>query len=670
MKPVVGIDVGGTFTDAVVMTGDGEIRVAKAITTPNQSHGAVEAVRKLGQKFNTLSDIVHGTTVATNAILERKGAVVGLITTDGFRDVLELQRQERRNIWDLFAEKPEPIIPRRRRFGVAERMQANGKPRLALDIASAKSCIARLKEQGCTAIAVCLLNSYANPEHERALAKILDEEAPGVYTAISSMISPHFREYDRMSTTVLSAYVGPKIKAYLSEFRNSFGEEGFAGGILVMGSNGGVLPPEAASENAAATCLSGPAGGVLATIQVARELGIKNAISFDMGGTSTDVSLIRNGVAAISTRSEINGLPISLPQIQIETVSAGGGSIASIDSGGLLHVGPQSAGSNPGPACYGFGGQNPTVTDAVFLMGLLRPAKFFGGQMKLERNAASAAFEGLAASIGSSVESVAESFYTIANHKMANAVRVVSVRRGHDPRDYALFSFGGAGPLHACSIAEELGISRVIVPMYPGAFSAYGLLCANLQRDFVRSLVKPLSQFNDQQLAALMDDLVSSVEPVVHDMGKGGLRWKFQIDCRYRGQAYEVSVDIPSKIDLSKLSAQFHQIHHRQFGFNEPDAEIELVNLRAIAVLSRRKPRLPKIEPSTTAPVSGDNGKVFFSGQWVDALFIGRDQLREGSGGKGPIVIEEATATTYIPKGWSYSVKSSGHIYISRDREA
>ena len=663
----VGIDVGGTFTDAVMVTADGQIRVAKAITAANQSLSAVEAVGKLDDDFTAITAIVHGTTVATNAILERKGAAVGLITTEGFRDVLEFQRQERRNIWDLFAEKPEPLVPRRRRFEVLERMMATGTPRLALDLQSARASIARLKEEGCTAIAICLINSYANPDHEHLLARLLDAEASDVYTAISSVIAPHFREYDRMSTTVLSAYVGPKIKAYLSEFRRRFAARDFAGGILVMGSNGGVLPPEAASENAAATCLSGPAGGVLATVQVAQELGIRNAISFDMGGTSTDVSLIRNGKAAMSTRSEISGLPISLPQIYIETVSAGGGSLASIDAGGLLHVGPQSAGSNPGPACYGFGGREPTVTDAAFLMGLLRSARFFGGAMRLDRMAATRAFDKLLAVIPSAVEDVAEKAFTIANHKMANAVRVVSIREGHDPRDYALFAFGGAGPLHACAIAEELGIGRVIIPMYPGAFSAYGLLCADLRRDFVRSIVRPLSKLDDNGLADLMKDLVASAGTAVRDMSKGVLKWRFQADCRYRGQAYEVAVDMPARPPfLGTVSAKFHKLHKRQFGFSEPDAEIELVNLRAISVNQRPKPRLPAIPPNGGGKLVGDRGRVFAGGQWLEAQFISRESLGSGSSGMGPVVIEEATATSYIPRGWRFAVNASGHIDVTR----
>jgi N-methylhydantoinase A len=471
-----------------------------------------------------------------------------------------------------------------------------------------------------------------------------------------------------MSTTVLSAYVGPKIKAYLSEFRERFAEKAFRGSILVMGSNGGVIPPEVASSHAAATCLSGPAGGVLATVQVSRQLGVRNAISFDMGGTSTDVSLIRDGEAAMSTHSEISGLPISLPQIHIETVSAGGGSIATIDSGGLLHVGPHSAGSNPGPACYGFGGQKPTVTDAAFLMGLLRPKHFFGGEMALDGKAAARALEPIARTLKTTVEDAAEKVFTIANHRMANAVRVVSVREGHDPRDYALVAFGGAGPLHACAIAEELGMRRVIIPMYPGAFSAYGLLCADLRRDFVQSIVKPLAQFDDEAIETLMRGLVERSEDSVSDLGGKAVRWRFQADCRYRGQAYEVAVDIPSNPPLvQKIIQEFHRRHHRQFGFSEPNAEIELVNLRAISTVARRKPKLPDIGMAHSAAVTGDRDRIFAGGQSVDAMFVSRASLRAGQSATGPLVIEEGTATGYIPRGWSMSVSAQGHIDVIRD---
>ncbi len=664
---IVGIDVGGTFTDAVMVTAEGEIKVAKAMTTPNQSLGAVESVSRLGASFSDIATIVHGTTVATNAILERKGAIVGLITTEGFRDILEFQRQERRNIWDLFAEKSPPLVPRNRRLGVIERMMANGSVRTPVDIGNARSVIRQLVSEGCGSIAVCLINAYANPEHEFALEELLIAEAPNCYRAISSRIAPHFREYDRMSTTVLSAYVGPKIKAYLSEFRDHFRQRAFEGTVLVMGSNGGVLPPETASEHAAATCLSGPAGGVLATVQVAGDMGIENAISFDMGGTSTDVSLIRKGVPGLSTRSEISGLPISLPQIRIETVSAGGGSIASIDAGGLLHVGPQSAGSQPGPACYGQGGTLPTVTDAAFLMGLLRASKFFGGEMRLDRTAAGKAFQGLAAKLSASVEDLAEKTYTIANHKMANAVRAVSIREGHDPRDYTLFAFGGAGGLHACAIAEELGIARVVIPMYPGAFSAYGLLCADLKRDFVRTIAMSVAALDDDALARLMKEALERADVGARELGRAKPKWHFQVDARYRGQAYEVAVDVPArKPYLKPLLSEFHLRHQRQFGFCNPEAEVEIVNLRAIAVLERRKPRLPDLVPMKSKQAAHDRGQVLSGGEWLPAIYLSREQLPAGATGEGPVVIEEVTATSYIPRGWRYKVHGAGHIDVRR----
>jgi N-methylhydantoinase A len=664
----VGIDVGGTFTDAVMIETDGQVRVAKTITTKDQSVGAVDSVAKLGVRFDTIQSIVHGTTVATNAILERKGAAVGLLTTEGFRDLLEFQRQERRNIWDLFATKPEPLVPRRRRLGVKERIMANGEVREALDLDEARRIVARLRADGSSSIAVCFLNSYVNGKHEEAIARLLEEEAPDLYAVISSRVAPHFREYDRLSTTVVSAYVGPKIAAYLSELRGRFSDKTFKGSILVMGSHGGVLPPEVAAEQAAITCLSGPAGGVIATIQVAAELRIANAISFDMGGTSTDVSLVQSGRAAMSKRSEISGLPISLPQIHIETVSAGGGSIASIDSGGLLHVGPDSAGSNPGPACYGFGGASPTVTDAAVLVGLLRESTFFGGALRLNRTAAEQSLKPLAARLQLGVTEAAEKVLQIANHKMANAVRIVSLREGHDPRDYALFAFGGAGPLHACAVADDLRCSRVIVPMHPGAFSAFGLLCADLRRDFVHSLVRSASQLSDDDLLGLFDGLVRDSGDAVRQMASGRARWLFQLDARYRGQAYEVAVGASRQRPvMTRALNRFHILHKRQFGFSDPAAEVEIVNVRAIAVFPRARPVFPSIRRRTgEAPY--EKGPIFADGRLQEARFFARENIPIEGGLEGPLVIEEATATTYIPEGWQIRLSSAGHVDATRVR--
>jgi N-methylhydantoinase A len=669
MSVHIGIDVGGTFTDAVIVTANGDITVSKALTTPNQANGAVNSVAQVLNDFSLIETIVHGTTVATNAILERRGATVGLITTEGFRDILEFQRQERRNIWDLFSRKIPPLVPRQLRLEVKERIAADGSVRTVVDEVDARAVIAQLKDARVEAIAVCLLNSYANAAHEEALQKILRDELPGAYTAVSSRIAPHFREYDRMSTTVLSAYVGPKIKSYLADFRSGFKKRAFRGTLLVMGSNGGVLPPEVSIEHAATTCLSGPAGGVLATLRIADDLSIKNAISFDMGGTSTDVSLISRGTVITSARSEIGGLPISLPQIRIETVSAGGGSIASLDSGGLLHVGPQSAGSQPGPACYGLGGERPTVTDAVLLMGLLRSAQFFGGKMLLDHEAAAAAFARLAKSLDTTIVDVAEKIFTIANSKMGNAVRVVSIREGHDPRDFVLFAFGGAGPLHACAMADELGIPRVVIPMYPGAFSAFGLLCAHLRRDFVRTLVKPVNTITADDLKNAFRELTAHSLTSAQELGEGNPAWHYSADLRYRGQAYEVNVDVRlQRLSIEKILTAFHRLHRRQFGFSDQAADVEIVNIRALAQLRRQKPVLPSLSAKHRAhAVEMDSGQIFVLGNWRSAHFVSREHLRPGDEKAGPMILEEATATTYIPPGWTFRVHEAGHIDAKRD---
>jgi N-methylhydantoinase A len=667
MSVHLGIDVGGTFTDTVMINGSGEIRVSKALTTANQTHGAVEAVEQLLKDFDRITTVIHGTTVATNAILERRGARVGLITTEGFRDVLEFQRQERHNIWDLFSRKIQPLVPRHLRLEVEERILADGSVRKPLDEARVCAVLEDLQHAKVESVAVCLLHSYVNSAHEDALELFLRAKFPEAYTAISSRIAPHFREYDRLSTTVLSAYVGPKIKRYLADFRSAFQRRDFRGNLLVMGSNGGVLPPEVSIEHAATTCLSGPAGGVLATLQIAEDLKIKNAISFDMGGTSTDVSLIFRGTIRTSTRSEIAGLPISLPQIRIETVSAGGGSIASLDSGGLLHVGPQSAGSQPGPACYGFGGELPTVTDATFLMGLLRSAQFFGGKMSLHQEPATAAFSQLAKSLNTTTVDVAEKVYRIANTKMANAIRVVSIREGHDPRDFVLFAFGGAGPLHACAMAEDLGIPRVIIPMYPGAFSAFGLLCADLRRDFVRTLIRSIREISIEELRQAFDELTKMSLASARELGKGKLTWRYSADLRYKGQAYEVNVPVsPTRFSQEGTIATFHRLHRQQFGFADPTTEVEIVNIRVLAELRRKKPALPSRPARGHArELKDETGQIFELGEWRAARFLPRDELAAGDQNTGPLVIEEATATTYIPPGWTFQV-NSGHIDVQR----
>ncbi|MFK8251832.1 hydantoinase/oxoprolinase family protein [Ancylobacter terrae] len=665
----IGIDVGGTFTDVVLLGSDGRIEVTKGLsTTHDQSVGAADAAGGLSLPLAGVRSIVHGTTVATNAILERRGARLALLTTAGFRDVLELQRQERRNIWDLYIRKVEPLVPRHLRFEVRERVAANGAIVDPLDDAGLEAVIAALRAAGVEAVAVSFLNAYANPAHEIAAAHRL-REALGVYVVRSSAIAPHFREYERTSTTAISGYVGPKVSGYLDRFGARFGERGFDGGISVMGSNGGVLPLEIAGAHAATTCLSGPAGGVLATQRLSREKGMPDLISFDMGGTSTDVCLVSGGEAVVSTQFQIDGLPITLPMFAIETVSAGGGSIAVLDAGGMLRVGPESAGSTPGPACYGRGGTQPTVTDALCVLGLLRSEFFLGGRMKLVPEAAETAFAPIATALGEPVERVAAMVLHLANVKMANAVRLVSVRDGHDPRDFALVAFGGAGPLHACAVAEEIGVRRVVVPRFPGAFSAFGLLSANLKRDFVRSWPIRLSALDEARLRDELTAFRAGVEAEMAAIAKGRpVEWSFRADLRYVGQASELIVPIEhlTAPTIHGLAERFHAVHRAKFGYDERDADVEMMNLRLSGSVAVATPPLPDFPARSGAPVPLGRLPSRLEGAPLLA-FAQRDELMAGDAIAGPAVIAEPTATTFVPRGWSMTVDPQGHLDLSRD---
>lgn len=665
----IGIDVGGTFTDVVLLGTDGHIEVTKGLsTTADQSVGAADAAAGLSLPLAEVHSIVHGTTVATNAILERDGARLALLTTAGFRDVLELQRQERRNIWDLYIRKVAPLVPRNLRFEVAERTTATGDVADPLDEARLEAVVKAMRGADVEAVAISFINAYANPANEIAAERYL-RSALGVYVVRSSAIAPHFREYERTSTTTISGYVGPKVSRYLDRFGERFGEKGFGGAISVMGSNGGVLPLEITGAHAATTCLSGPAGGVLATQRLAREKEVPNLISFDMGGTSTDVCLIANGEATVSTQYQIDGLPITLPMFAIETVSAGGGSIAALDNGGMLQVGPESAGSTPGPACYGRGGENPTVTDALCVLGLLRPESFLGGRMQLSLEAADRVFASLTEALGEPVERVASMVLHLANVKMANAVRLVSVREGHDPRDFALVAFGGAGPLHACAVAEEIGIAHVIVPRFPGAFSAFGLLSADLKRDFVKSWPSRLSTVEDEVLRRTLLEFRKEVEQEMDGIAKSRpVIWVWRADLRYAGQASEliVPIDEPDTASGATLIERFHKIHRAKFGYDEQDAEVELMNLRLTGSVAVQAQPLPLIAGREAGSAHTGRLPTRLPGE-ADLAFAQRADLAAGDIIAGPAVIAEPTATTFVPRGWSLSADPQGHLDLRRD---
>lgn len=664
----VGIDVGGTFTDVVMIGPDGQVKVTKGPSTPrDQSIGAVDAAARLDQPFPTLRSIVHGTTVATNAILERNGARIALVTTGGFRDVLELQRQERTNIWDLYIRKIEPLIPRHLRFEVSERIGADGSVVTPLDEAGLRTLARSMRDAGVEAVAISFINAYANPDHEERAAALLADLLPGCYIVRSSAVAPHFREYERTSTTAISGYVGPKISHYLDRFAGRFGERGFDGGIYVMGSNGGVLPLAITGAYAATTCLSGPAGGVLATQHLARQKDVQNLISFDMGGTSTDVCVVARQEAMISTRFHIDGLPITLPMFAIETVSAGGGSIAGLDAGGMVKVGPQSAGAQPGPACYGRGGESPTVTDALCVLGLLRDGQFFSGEMRLDIEAARRAFAPIAGALDTSVEDVAGMTLKLANVRMANAVRLVSVREGYDPRDFALVAFGGAGPLHACSVADELGIDHVIVPRFPGAFSALGLLSANLRRDYLRAWPVRLSQVTDETLRRELETLRASAEAEMLGLAAGRpVEWLCHADVRYVGQASELLVPLASceKATLAELATGFHALHKAKFGYEETDAGIEIMNLRMTGCAVVAVPTMPPITAGAM-PAEPAMEETLMPGA-RSCLFAERESLGSGAGFAGPAIVSEPTATTFVPPGWRLDVDEWGHLDLRR----
>jgi N-methylhydantoinase A len=476
----VGVEVGGTFTDLIAIDG-GEVRVAKVPSVPRSpEEGVFAALAAAGIPLGRVTDLVHGSTVATNAVLERKGALTAFITTAGFRDLLLIQRQDRPKVYQLVYQKPAPVVERRDVIEIEERVLADGSVAQALDEAAAELALRRaLGARPYRAVAICLLHAYANPAHERALARLVKRNFPQLYVSCSSDISREFREYERASTTALSAYVQPIIDGYLGRFEQRLEREGFTGRFSIMQSNGGRLPAAAIRESAITALFSGPAGGVTGALRQVGASGYLNLVTFDMGGTSTDVCLVTGGKPIIAPETAVDGLPIRTPVVDIASVGAGGGSIVWRDTGGMLRVGPRSAGADPGPACYGRGGREPTLTDAHVIRGTLLPESFLGGRMRLDAEAARAAFAPLAAQFGMTLEAMADSAIRLADANVVRAIQLISTELGRDPRDYALAPFGGAGPLHAGRIAEELGIATIVVPQNAGVLSAYGLLASD-----------------------------------------------------------------------------------------------------------------------------------------------------------------------------------------------
>jgi N-methylhydantoinase A len=675
----IGIDVGGTFTDLVAVDDAGEVTIAKAASTPaDPSVGVMAGLERLagalgldlGGLLGETERIVHGTTVATNALLERKGARVGLLTTAGHRDVLEMREGLKDDRYDLRQPPPEPLVPRQLRLGVRERLRADGRIETPLDQASLAAAIAELARQGVEAVAICFLHSYRDPGHERLAAEAVCAAMPSVYVSPSSEVFPQIKEYERVCTTVVNAYVGPALERYLTRLASRLKEAGFAGSVLIIQSHGGVATIPDSVRLAAGAVLSGPAGGVAGSRHAARLTAERNLLLFDMGGTSTDVSLVIEGSAQIASDRRLAGQRVALQALDIVSIGAGGGSIARVDAGGVLHVGPASAGAEPGPACYGRGGAEATVTDANLVLGLLDPDNFLGGRTRLDIDAAEAAVDRVANALGVERMAAAQGIQRVINTRMAEGIRLVSVRRGVDPRRFALLAFGGAAGLHVSDLARQLGLKRVILPRLAAVLSAWGMLTSDLRYEIARSHVGDASRLDAATLRGLYAELEAEGRARLAEASfDGAVRNQRSADMRYGEQIFEISVDLAG-IDwqspelLQQLADAFHRRHEQLYTYALRDQEAVLVNAR-VAVIGElpsppREPDLPARPPA--APVGR---RRIYLGDWQPVPVFELEALAPGQAIEGPAIIESATTTVLLRPGDLARTSSIGWLDIT-----
>ena len=677
----VGVDVGGTFTDLVIIDDATKaIRTTKVPSTPAAPDEAViNGIEKIAGMFAVdpaaIGFLLHGTTVATNALIERKGVEAALIVTEGFRDVLHIGRQARPKLYDFFERRPDPLIPRHLRFEVAERMCFDGSVARPLDEASVKTAVERIGTHDIGVVAVCLLQAYANPAHERRIKALVEAALPGVKVAISSDILPEFKEYERMSTTVINAYVMPIVERYLQRIVQGFETRNIATSLNIMQSNGGVMTAATAGQKSVHTVLSGPAAGVLGALRQARLIGIENIITIDMGGTSFDVSLAHRGQPTFTTESDIGGHPIKVPMIDIKTLGAGGGSIASIDAGGALQVGPESAGADPGPACYGRGGVEPTVSDANLVLGYLNPDNFADGAIGLDAaRARQVIADKVAEPLGLTVEAAAEGIIRVVNATMIRGIRLVSVERGHDPRDFALVCFGGAGPVHAVRLAQELGIPRMIVPEGPGVNCAMGLLMADFRHDYARTFLATVADLEPPALTAAFAELEDRAitQMIAEGVPEADVVCHRSADMRYAGQGYELEVELPRRAfdddDLAATAATLGRLHEASYGYAMDPAGAEIVSLRLKAIGQRPKPELAKDQAGPPAADDAHTGtrRVFMDGDHRDVAIYDRTRLRCGMTIAAPAIVEQADSTTVLFPGYGITVDPYRNLIISQ----
>ncbi len=674
---LVGIDVGGTFTDFVSYNSETRaVDVWKILSTPHDPNEGI--LGGLG-RFEAPSDIRNirlGTTVATNAILERKGAKVAYVTTEGFRDIPFIQRGNRRSHYDITWIKPKPLVKRRNCYEVNERIMSDGAVHVPLDEDGVRAIAQQIREEGSIeAVAVNFLFSYVTPDHERRAKEILEEELPDIPISISYDVLPKWKEYERASTTIADAYVKPVVNSQVANLRERFKGSGVTDQAVVIKSNGGEMTLEAAQRTPIQMTVSGPTGGVIAGKHVAKLSGISHLVTLDMGGTSTDTSTIVGGQENFTTDYEVEfGVPIQIPMIDIRTIGAGGGSIAWIDKGGMLRVGPESAGANPGPACYGTGGERPAVTDANLLLGRINPENFLGGEMALDVAAAEKAIATVAEPLGRTAEETALAIVQIANNNMVGALRSVLIERGLDPRDFALLAFGGAGPLHSADLMNDAGIPSGVIPNYPGQFSAFGFILTDARVDVQRTVQMTSKRFDQARASEVMHALI---ETGIAELKAQGYVKNIEIyrslEMRYLGQNYEL--EIPVAFDsftdetTPKVWQAFHDMHLARFGFNIPREVIEVITVKATVVSLTEKPDLATIGKADGEPEVVSTRSVVFDDGRHDTPIYNRAQLRDGHAITGPAVIEEPVSVTVLRPGQPMKVDQYGNLLIGRIAE-
>lgn len=688
MAYTIGIDVGGTFTDFYAMDGDGSDRIHKVLSTPDDPteavmQGLAELAEAEGLDISTLLAetvrIVHGTTVTTNAVLTGRLAKTGLLATAGFRDALAMRRGIREKLYDNKYAAPAPIVPRRLRLPVRERIDQAGTVRRPIVIEDVDRAVDIFAREGVDAVAICLLHAYTNDEHERAAADRLRECLPDAYIAASTDILPQLRYYERTSTTVLAAAVGPIFGRYIARLKDRLAGSGFQGPLLIMQSNGGVAAPETAAANAATTLLSGPAAAPAASLAVAAPHRASSFITIDMGGTSFEASLLRDGAPAVTGDTRVDRFAMALPAMDIKTIGAGGGSIGWLDGGGLPRLGPDSAGAFPGPACYGFGGTRPTCTDANLVLGYLSATDFAGGRMKLDTDAARDAIErDIAHPLGLDTVAAAAGMYRVMNVNMASAIREISIERGLDPREYPLVCAGGAGAIHAAMIAREPGIARIMVPRVASVLCAAGMLATDLRHDFVRSFATlfAVGATDVDRLEHLANAMAAEARGTLtaENVPEDGHRLDFALDLRYAGQYHEVEVaarDRAMLADIEAMTDAFHAAHDQLYGYALADGEtaVELVNVRLAAFGATEKPA-PRRIAELGEPISKGVRDVYLPDRdgFEEIVVLDGDTLPAGFSGAGPTIVETALTTAFVPAGFDVAVDELGTLILTESR--